>query len=317
MRFRFGLLLLLFAGLAAAYSQTAPPLAPAQFAQEMARLRGEVARLESTPESGPALAASLPRSWTVWDAHGELEVSADFLRDGIQSFLKAPPKEKPQRRQELENSLRVLEEQAAAYDAAAPVAPELHQRLEKILQAREFRGLHGPSPMQLLWQRILSWLQKRLEKLLPNIPSASDAGPVFAWCIIALVCSMLGVWLYRRSRENELQLAREVIPFAPGAKGWRSWLAEARARAAEGAWRDAIHLAFWASVAKLESDGTWLPDRARTPREYLRAIPEWNAARPAFQLVMRSLERCWYGGLPATAEDFQQVQAALERMGCR
>ena len=149
------------------------------------------------------------------------------------------------------------------------------------------------------------------------MPSATEAGPVFAWCVIALLCIAMAVWFYRRSRETELKLLLDAIPLAPGAKGWRSWLAEARACAGRGEWRDAIHLAFWAGVAKLEAEGTWHPDRARTPREYLRAIPEWNTARPAFQSVMGSFERSWYGGLPAGADDFRQVEAALERMGCR
>jgi hypothetical protein len=312
------LLVLMYTAHAAAQMQTAPLLSVSEYKQQLAQTRAQVAGLEANPESAPALEAGLPKSWKVQTAHGgEIQVSTDFARAGIESFLKAAPKEKNLRRKELEDSLLVLQTQAEAYNSAAPVDASLHPRLEQILKAREFRGLNGPSPLQLLWQRIRAWLQTFLEKLFPRLPSATESGPVFAWVVIALVCSALGVWIYRKSRETAVELTREVIPFAPGAKGWRHWLAEARASAGRGEWRDAIHLAFWAGVSKLEADSTWIPDRARTPREYLRAIPEWNASRPAFQRVMRSFESCWYGGHTASDNEFQEVLAALERMGCR
>jgi hypothetical protein len=313
-----GLLLVLAASIfAAAQSQAVPQLSAAGFAQEMRRVRAQVEELEKKPQSAPALIAGLPKSWKVQTAQSEVEISADFVRAGVASFQKVEQKDKTSRLNELEASLDVLQSQAKAYDGATPIPAETHWSLARILDAPEFRGLKGPSQLQLLWQRVLSWLQKQWDKLFPRMPSATNAGPVFAWCLIAVVCSALGVWIYRRSRQTELQPISAVIPYGPGAKGWRNWLEEARESAGRGAWRDAIHLAFWAGVAKLEAEGTWRPDRTRTPREYLRAIPEWNAARLPFQLAMHSFERSWYGRRPASADDFQQILAALERMGCR
>ncbi len=280
-------------------------------------MRAQVAELEEKPQLAPALVATLPKSWKVQTAQSEAEVSADFVREGVGGFQRAELKEKSARLKELEGSLELLESQADAYEKAAPIPAGAHQTLGRILETREFSGLKGPSQLQLLWQSIRSWVEKQWDKLFPRMPVATDAGPIFAWCVIAVVCAALGVWIYRRSRETELQAIREVIAFAPGAKGWRSWLAEARESAERGAWRDAIHLAFWAGVSKLEAEGTWRPDRARTPREYLRAIPEWNAARPAFQMAMQSFERSWYGRRAATSDDFQQIMSALERIGCR
>ncbi len=310
-------LCLLLLGFAVAQSPEPRPLSPVEFAQEIGRVRTLVAALEQKPQFSPALIGALPKNWIVKSHHGEMKVSADFVRDGVAAFQKADPNSKISVLKGLESSLELLRSQSSAYDEPSPVPGDARQKLNRILAAREFRGLRGPSRFQLLWQRALSWMEKKFEKLFPSMPSATTAGPIFAWCVIALVCCAFGVWLYRRSREVELQAIREVIPFAPGSKGWRSWLKDARENADRGAWRDAIHLAFWAGVSKLESEGTWRPDRARTPREYLRAIPEWNSARPAFQLVMQSFERSWYGSSPASAEDFQQILAALERMGCR
>ena len=300
-----------------AATKASPVMTPAEFASEMLRLSMQAAELETNPQKGPEFAARLPKQWIVEANGSRMEVTTDPVRNGVESFLKAEPKAKPGALKSLEERLRRMQNQAAAYDAATQLHNGLHPQLEQILDAREFRQMPGPSALQLLWQRILNYVEKQFNELSPHMPSASEAGPVFAWCVIAMVCAALGVWLYRRSRQQDLIPVRDVIPFAPGAKGWSGWLADARAAAAAAAWRAAIHLAFWAGVRKLESEGTWLPDRARTPREYLRAIPEWNTSRPAFDLLTRSLERCWYGGRPASQDDYTQILSALEKLGCR
>ena len=113
--------------------------------------------------------------------------------------------------------------------------------------------------------------------------------------------SILAVWLYRQSRERlSTARGRSCLLFR-SARSWRSWLSEAREKAAQGEWRDAIHLGFWAAVSRLESDGVWRPDKARTPREYLNAIPAVSETKPSFAAVTRTFETAWYGGRPASA----------------
>ena len=69
----------------------------------------------------------------------------------------------------------------------------------------------------------------------------------------------------------------------PGApRGWQHWLREARAAAARGDYRAAIHAAYWAAIAHLEETKSLPEDRARTPRESLRLIrPESAELRAA------------------------------------
>ena len=107
------------------------------------------------------------------------------------------------------------------------------------------------------------------------------------------------------------------MPFVPSARNWRSWLAEAHEKAAVGEWREAIRLGFWATVSRLESDGAWRPDKARTPREYLNAIPAVSEARSPFAAVTKTFETAWYGGRPASAGDFERFKAEIEKLGCR
>lgn len=302
---------------AVAHSQPARPFTPAEYVQVLARVRERVAELRAKPQTAPAVEAALPKSWKVRAGDGAIDVTTDRLRAGLEAFLKAPPKEKAARQKALDGSLQRMQAQAQAYQAAAPHPAELHHRLEEILSTPEFRGLRGPTWFQLLIERIAAWLQKKMRQWLPEFPVATEAGPVFAWCVIAVVCAALALWFYRRSRATELQWIPLDAAVVPSSKDWSDWLAEARASAGREQWREAIHLAFWASVSKLEDEGCWPPSRARTPREYLRAIPEQNRARPAFQSLMRCFERSWYGGRAASGDDFQQALVALERMGCR
>ena len=60
-----------------------------------------------------------------------------------------------------------------------------------------------------------------------------------------------------------------------------------------GEWRDAIHLAYWAGISFLERQGFWKPDRARTPREYLR-LSLRSEYRETLRALTQIFELAWY-----------------------
>jgi hypothetical protein len=111
----------------------------------------------------------------------------------------------------------------------------------------------------------------------------------------------------------------EVVPrdLAVSAKEWTIWLSEARAAAARGDWRDAIHLAYWAGISFLEREGFWKPDRARTPREYLRLISPQKEQRETLTALTRIFELAWYAKRETSEQTFIQTLAELEKLGCR
>jgi uncharacterized protein DUF4129 len=124
------------------------------------------------------------------------------------------------------------------------------------------------------------------------------------------------LWMYRTIRSSAAHETILAGPLPVSAKEWTVWLAEARAAANRGDWRDAIHLAYWCSISYLEARGVWRPDRARTPREYLRLMPPSSADRPALAALTQGFELVWYGMQDADADAFAQALAQLKKLGC-
>ena len=160
------------------------------------------------------------------------------------------------------------------------------------------------------------WLFSMLEKVFGSSVTPV-VGRVLAWGIVAFVFVMVGFWVYRTVKSGV-----RVESISPGlapvsARGWSAWLADARASADEGRWREAIHFAYWAGVSRLEEEGLWRPDRARTPREYLKLLPVSSRQQPVLRELTSQFELVWYAGRPAGAAEFSGVITLLEQLGCR
>jgi hypothetical protein len=84
-----------------------------------------------------------------------------------------------------------------------------------------------------------------------------------------------------------------------------------------GQWREAIHNVYWSAISRMEANGMWPADRARTPREYLNLLAANTERRVDLMLLTRSFERTWYGGRVARKQDFEDACRLLERLGSR
>ncbi len=314
-RFRGIGALLLLKALACASDQ--PALTPQQYADQLQRYEDQVGELSSAPQKGSALRDSIPTAMTVHTSHGDVVIDAQFLHNGLDHFLTAEPKAKPGILSNLRERLTGMRAESSFYEQPNRADDATRKRLDEILASREFSRVSGPSALELWKQRVGAWILKQLRKISPKVPDLQDAGQIFVWITIGLAAAVAGVWLYRISRDSVAGGNREILPFLPSSRGWHEWLAQAREQAAQGNWRDAIHLGFWAAVSRLESEGVWPPDKARTPREYLTAIPTSSMSREPFSALTRKFEASWYGARPTTELDFAQFAANLERLGCR
>jgi len=309
-------ILLLFIGAALLAVADESPISLTDYKTRLDQYAAEIQKVGQHHEYAVDFYRQVPSEMLVQTPSGTTTVPLAFLRNGLESFLKSSPTVKAAMLEKLGGRLKAMRAEADSFEQANPGDAAARERLNRIMSAREFGRLRGPTELELLWERISAWLDKKLSKLFPTESALDQLGQVLVWIVIGIVSAILATWLYRRSRERLMDRPREVMPFVPSARSWRAWLAEAREKASLGQWRDAIHLGFWAAVARLESDGVWPPDKARTPREYLNAIPV-SDTRSSFATVTKTFEATWYGGRPAAARDFESFTAELERLGCR
>jgi hypothetical protein len=218
-------------------------------------------------------------------------------------------------RRRLLNHLRTLRSEAARFEE--PTAESSAQRalLTGILDGKEFRDIHGPTWVDRLRQRAFALLARSLGRLFQGsaIPTISR---VLVYALMAVAVCALALATYRFIHRKAA--ARTILPSPPVAspKGWSLWLADAHAAAARGSWRDAIHFTYWCAVAFLEAKGAWRPDRARTPREYLRLLPSSSDDGATLAALTRRFELVWYGTGDADAQAFAESIAQLKKMGC-
>src|SRR5262249_46361965 len=121
----------------------------------------------------------------------------------------------------------------------------------------------------------------------------------------------------RFRRPKEETSTREIIPFAPSARGWRTWLAEARAQAGKHGWRGGIHLGYWAGNSFLGEGGAWKTHRGRTPRGDSGLVGTRGPNYPPLAALTRKFEIVWYGNRDTAESDFNEALGQLEKLGCR
>ena len=114
-----------------------------------------------------------------------------------------------------------------------------------------------------------------------------------------------------RSKPVKRQAA-SAREWRPDARVARDLLADADALAADGLYAEATHLLLLRSVEDIETHQPRALRVSLTTREIasLKSLPE--AARPAFLLIGRVVERSLFGGAAVGASDFSRCRQAYE-----
>jgi hypothetical protein len=292
-------------------------LSPAEYRQQLHDFNTRVEQLKNHPDQTVKFLAEIPDGVSISDNSHQYSISYAWLKDQLRQFLRAEVKTRSTFLQKIQEHLQVLEQQAQAYGKADadPGAPK--RKLDEILSRREFRKAHGPSALAIWWEKVMRWISKFLNRHSPNGRATEDLLHILVYVAVAVAFSMFAIWLKRRLDRPREQFEREIVPFAPSARGWRTWLGEARDAAQQGDWRNGVHLAYWAGISFLEERGAWRPDRARTPREYLRMLGMRKPEYSTLSALTRKFEIIWYGHREASAADFQETLGQLEKLGCR
>lgn len=309
----FALVLCLYGFLAA---DASIPLS--KYRQQLHQIAERVHSLDQNPEQAGSVIAGIPDQVIVDTGNGKITVSYRDLKDELAEVSKADAKKKAQGLQQTETYLLHLESGAASYDQPRTDVPAARQKLGQILLQHEFRNVHGPGLKETLLSQLYRWLGRLLTHLHFGRLGRFNVLQLAAYLLIGVALLLLLLWTFNhlRPKQEEPQL-REIIPFSPSARNWRAWLAEAKDYADKQDWRNAIHFAYWGGISFLESGGAWKPNRARTPREYLRLLSSRNPNYSPLSTLTRKFEIVWYGDRPAARQDFEESLGQLEKLGCR
>jgi Domain of unknown function (DUF4129) len=288
-------------------------LTSAQYRAALDRLLSACDELNSSEGSVPEVLRHLPPSWRVQSGPQDFEISTEGLQrdvrryDGEKSAANAMAI-----RRRLEHLERALDgfEKPPADDSAG------RAELKSILSNREFQDVRGPNWRDRLKQRLLEAMFRFLKRIFRSVAIPTISKFVVYGLMGMAVLALL--YIAYRSFGRREEFAGVVPTDLPvSGKEWAIWLAEARAAAARNEWRNAIHLAYWAGISFLERQGFWKPDRARTPREYLRLFSGGNEQRATLVALTGIFELAWYAKRDASERTFSQALNELEKLGCR
>ncbi len=319
MRSRIFVLTILLVSWLSARAQTAigreTATAPSEFDLESyERELTRIAAASSHPEQIREIRKSLPEAWTVKNGDRVYSVPTREISDALFEIERNP---KTPSANQLQVRLRSMQQQAEALSQPTPSrsALDAETNLKKILNRGEFREATGPSPWDLARARINRWIFGHIIQLLNRLHIKRKTGNAIAWIVLLLAVLALFHAIYRW-----LTNAAKPADFRPQAETMpghaRRWIQEAFAAADRRDFREAVHCAYWASVAHLE-DLRMLPrDQARTPRESLRLLEQHPKEQGVLQTITRNFELIWYGYRPVSAEEWAGAKEQLEKMGC-
>lgn len=318
------LILLTFAVSAATFGQgqhAAPePGAPASpvydkpsFTAELRRI-AEILKKKPSKNEMAALRDSLPKRWTVSTPEGSFSISSEPLRNQL-TLLSS---------EKAQAWVNHLEQEVELSGQQVSGSADAREELDHILARSEFAAVKPPSAWELFRQRIAAWIERMLLKLVGGAAKHPLGGQILFWLLIVAAVGFVAVWVFRffasRDRVQALAPSTDVI----AARTWQEWIREAREAASRGDFREAVHSAYWAGIARLEDLGVVPKDRTKTPREYLQLVVEPSEGqlgprpvrREPLAALTKGLERVWYANRGAGLEDFRESLRHLEAMGC-
>jgi hypothetical protein len=285
----------------------------ASFLAELHRLAAVLKKNPSTNEM-VALRDSLPRRWIVSTPEFTCSVSSEPLRNQLTSLSAS-------------KALVWVNHLAAEVQASSSprtALPQARSELDRILARPEFAAVRPPSAWDLLRERIAVWVGRMLLWLFSGLDRHPIGGKILFWLIVVGVVTWIAFGLFRflTSRDRMAALPQSAAPVT--SRTWQEWIRAAREAAGRSDFREAVHSAYWAGIARLEDAGVVPHDRTKTPREYLRLVTEPVPGELAPQLAPREplagltsrLERVWYANRGASLEDFHESLRQLEALGC-
>ncbi|HEV2618322.1 MAG TPA: DUF4129 domain-containing protein [Acidobacteriaceae bacterium] len=198
----------------------------------------------------------------------------------------------------------------------APVDP-VRANLDAVLAMHRFQRVQQePNLLQRGVAAVFNWIIDRLS----GVAAFGGRNPWIArmmeWTAITIPCVLLAWWaIVRMRRQKTIQPEeRQIERMAPSSREWQRWLQESEAFAQQRRWREAVHHVYWAAISRMEAQGLWPVDSARTPREYVALLRPGHALKDDLIGLTRSFERIWYGNRRAGEEQYREARAWMEKL---
>lgn len=250
----------------------------------------------------------VPSEWIVTVQGTEHHVSTSFLGKDLFNAKEA------------DAVLQHLKQLREGVSTSQTVSPSSDRAVaSRILERREYRRVHVPGADESLRDRINAFVLRILRKIFGKAGEHIDDMRVLAdfivWgLLLAAVAAML-FWLRRallNGTHAEMQIGGIHSEWV-SARPLEEWLNDADEAASRGEYRLAVRFAYWGAISALERAGAWKPDRARTPREYLRLV-RGSPHENTLGSLTRRFERVWYAKQPATEADFVDCMRGVEEL---
>ena len=300
---------------AAQPTSSSTPITVDEFVSELDALM--VALSNASPADASALTAGVPLRWRVKTGTHEIAVDGTWIIHAVRNAA-ATPADWSDRRQQIAARIAVIRAHAAdRADAAALDTTRQHARsvVGSVLERREFQQ-RGKSWLEALQQDIAEWFRRMLERVGGSGVGSRQTAIVLAWIAAVAAFAGLAIWLARvldKPRHGvPLGLPRRLPPRVSAGE----WTARALAAFRAGDTREATRCAYHAGIRRVEEEGGWRVDHARTPREYLRLLRPSDSRRMPLEELTKRFEQVWYGNRAISEGDARSLLGSLEKLGC-
>lgn len=237
-------------------------------------------------------------------------------------------KDPPPSRLQLTTHLKSLQQQLSwqregAESIRDQAWDERRRLLDEVYQNREFRNLKEKKTppwkayIEEFFKSIGDWLREHLGPLGPMLPGKWSQYILYG--VILVLGGVLIVWILRsvgpiswRWQHPELKPSQEVK--APE-KDWATWREQARSKAHQGAFREAIRSLFVSALLEGHHKGWWVYEPETTNREHLARVEGSAERRRALRHLTDLYESAWYGLGHPGLEEFHKCESWLRQMG--
>ena len=194
------------------------------------------------------------------------------------------------------------------------------ESLNQILARSEFQWIpEQPSPLAVLWQKVLGFLWKQLSALMPEEAIIPLNSSWFQYIVTGLATLILVLVLFYILRGLIADLVSDTELNVDPETGQEVLTADSAFQRAQnlsgaGDYRTAVRYLYLSSLLLLDERGLLRYNRWQTNREYLRSVAHLPHLAAILKDVIEVFDRVWYGYQPLDKNTYAQYAARVTEL---